>query len=387
MEQESTEKLRIFYNIRDRINLFIKIVILLVLLFCFLFAISLLGEGLKCLGEKVARTLVRATSNPFVGLFIGMFITSMIHSSSTTTSIIVGMTASGVLTIGNAIPIVLGANIGTTVTATMVSFGSITRPKEFERAFAAATMHDFFNLIGICIFFPLELLFHPLEKVAIFLTGILTGSGGGEFQSPINLVLEPLIGFVKTLLLSTFKFSQPIAGIVMLCLGLVLIFISLFFLVKHLQSLMATQIESSIDRIVGRSGIIGILVGFLITGLIQSSGVTISTLVPLVAAGIMSLETGFSIVCGANLGTTVTALLASLAGNPMGLTIALVHFCFNLGVILVVFPIPFIRRIPTILARRLAKVVAEKRIYAVIFVVIVFFLIPILAIVLDKIFL
>ena len=116
-----------------------------------------MGKAFKGFGKGFAETLLNTTSNPFVGLFIGILATSLVQSSSTTTSIIVGIVASGAITIGNAIPIIMGANIGTTVTNTLVSLGHITRREEFKRAVAGATVHDFFNLICVAIMFPLEL--------------------------------------------------------------------------------------------------------------------------------------------------------------------------------------------------------------------------------------
>jgi sodium-dependent phosphate cotransporter len=384
MEQDPSDSIVSKLDGFHKIRTLVRIIILVAVLYFFLFAIGLLGAGFKSLGKDFAKTLIDSTANPFVGLFIGILVTSIIQSSSTTTSIIVGMVASGVMTVGNAIPMVIGANVGTTVTATLVSFGSIARPKEFQRAFAAATMHDFFNILCIFIFFPLELVLHPLEKLATLLTTVLTGTSGGEFHSPIKAIIKPLINFVKHLFNDVIGMSNVLAGIIMIVVSLVIIFFSLLYLVRLLRSLMESRIENTIDRFIGRSGVIGLAIGAIITAIIQSSSVTTSIVVPLVAAQIVSLESGFPIVLGANVGTTVTALLASLAGNPAGLTIALVHLLFNTLGILVIYPIPAIRRIPLSLARGLAKLAARSRIYAVVFVLTLFFILPFLAIMIDK---
>ncbi|MBU1147316.1 MAG: Na/Pi symporter [Candidatus Omnitrophica bacterium] len=144
--------------LKDTLKIFTKAMLVLGFLYLFLVSIGLLGEAFKGFGKEFAENLLRMTSNPFVSLFIGILATSLMQSSSTTTSIVVGMVASGTITVGNAIPIIMGANIGTTVTNTLVSIGHITRREEFKRAIAGATVHDFFNLFvwGYCFHWRLQ---------------------------------------------------------------------------------------------------------------------------------------------------------------------------------------------------------------------------------------
>jgi sodium-dependent phosphate cotransporter len=148
--------------------------------------------------------------------------------------------------------------------------------------------------------------------------------------------------------------------------------------------MLARKIENAIDVIVGNSGLIGIFLGFIITSIVQSSSVTTSIIVPLVAAQVMSLESGFSITLGANVGTTTTALIASLAGGQAGLTIALVHLLFNLSGILVIYPLPALRRVPLFFARKLAASAAKSPIYALLYVFLIFFVLPGILIIVDK---
>ena len=104
-----------------------KMFAVVALLYCFLVSIGLMGSAFKGFGKGFAESLIKTTSNPLVGLFIGILATSLVQSSSTTTSIVVGMVGSGVIAVPNAIPIVMGANIGTTVTNTLVSLGHVSR--------------------------------------------------------------------------------------------------------------------------------------------------------------------------------------------------------------------------------------------------------------------
>ena len=115
-----------------------------------------MGTSLKMFGKGMAESLIKTTSNPLVGLFIGILATSIIQSSSSTTSIVVGLVAGGALNVANAIPIVMGANIGTSVTNLLVSVTQVKRSDEFERALSAAIVHDFFNVLAVIVIFPLQ---------------------------------------------------------------------------------------------------------------------------------------------------------------------------------------------------------------------------------------
>jgi sodium-dependent phosphate cotransporter len=132
---------------------------ILAALLVFLFSLDLMIASLQQLGKVATETILLATSNPFTGLFIGLLVTAIIQSSSATTSMVVALVASGSISLQAAIPIIMGANIGTTITSTIVSLGFITKKKEFRRAVAAGTYHDFFNILTTVILFPLEYYF------------------------------------------------------------------------------------------------------------------------------------------------------------------------------------------------------------------------------------
>jgi len=147
----------------NRGNAFYRIFYLLVLLFVFLVAIKLLSGGIKMFGADTASNLFDGVSNPFAALAGGILATVLVQASSVTTSTIVAMVGSGTMDVQAAVPMIMGANIGTTITNTLVSIGHVARSGEFRRAFAAATVHDFFNLIMVAIFLPLELSTHFLS--------------------------------------------------------------------------------------------------------------------------------------------------------------------------------------------------------------------------------
>ena len=350
-------------------------------LYVFLVSVNLLGSGFKMFGAGFAERLIATTSNPLVGLFIGILATSIVQSSSMTTSMTVGFVASGVLTIENAVPIIMGANIGTTVTCAIVSMGHIGRKEEFRRAFAAASVHDFFNIFSVVILLPLELATGFLSKSARALAKLLVGGEAISFASPVKTLVNPA---VKSVIRVVEGLTSTQTAIVIVLLALALLFGSLYVIVRRTKALALGRAEVVIDRFMGRSGIAGMGVGAGITAIIQSSSVTTSLLVPLAGAGIVKLEKIFPVTLGANLGTTVTALLASLAGDSRGLTIALVHLLFNIAGILIIYPVRGVRNIPLRLARGLADAAVRSRRNAVLFVIGLFYVLPGLLILIDR---
>ena len=354
------------------------------LLYLFLFAIGLLGGAFKLFGKGFSEALITGTSNPVIGLMIGLLATSLIQSSSSTTSIVVGLVAAGALTVRGAVPIIVGANMGTTVTNTLVAMTSINRRGEFTRAFAGATMHDMFNLLSILVLFPLEQATHFLERTATWLASHLVGAEGVEFHSPVKAIVKPVVNLVKHTLSDGLSLPHGVAGAIMAVAALALIFFALTGLTRALKTVVLDRTEGSIAGWVGRGGVGAMLVGVVITVSVQSSSITTSLLVPLIGAGIVPLEGAFAVTLGANVGTTVTALLASLTGNVAAVTVALVHFCFNVSGILLIYPIRAIRLIPVKLATRLAEATARRRIWAVVYMVGVFFVLPLGFVFLDR---
>jgi sodium-dependent phosphate cotransporter len=374
---------------KAKLNTATKILLIAFFLYLFLVSIGLMGNAFKGFGAGFAENLIRTTSNPFIGLFIGILATSLIQSSSTTTSIVVGMVGSGVLTVGNAVPIVMGANIGTTVTNTLVSLGHFTRRDEFKRAVSAATVHDFFNLICVAVMFPLELATGFLQKIATRMSGVFAEFGGIKFTSPIKVATQPVIDFIKHLLIDFSGLSKNAAYILMLILSIVILFFCLYFIVKLMKALVVKKVEAVLDDVLKKNAMIGIVAGVVFTTIVQSSSVTTSLLVPLVAAGVITMEVAFPITIGANIGTTGTAILASFAsaaatGNVSAIVIAFVHFLFNLTGAIFIYPIKVFRKVPISLAKSLGDLAHRKRGYAIAYVLGLFFIIPSLLIIISK---
>ncbi|HPF71662.1 MAG TPA: Na/Pi symporter, partial [Candidatus Krumholzibacteria bacterium] len=323
----------------------VNAVFLLALLYVFLWAIALFGAAFKLMGKEFSEQLIATTTNPVIGLMIGLLATSLIQSSSSTTSIVVGMVAGGALTVPNAIPIIMGANMGTTVTNTLVAMTTINRRAEFQRAFAGATMHDFFNLLTILILFPIEISTHYLQRSATWLSTHLVGSHGTEFPNPVKTVIKPAVKATEHLLSGTLKLPDTAAEILMIVLALLGIFVALTFMTKLLKGVVLHRAEGAFTKNVRKSGLGAMVMGLVVTVAVQSSSITTSLLVPLIGAGIVPLPAAFAATLGANVGTTVTALLASLTGTPEAVTVALVHLLFNITGILIIYPLPALRNI------------------------------------------
>ena len=350
-------------------------------LFVFFVSLDLMGGAFKLMGSGFAETLLATTRNPLAGLFAGILATSLIQSSSTVTSLTVALVASGTLDVTSAIPLIMGANIGTTVTNIIVSMGHITRPDEFRRAIAGASVHDFFNWMAVIILMPLELLFGVLSKPAAALTSGMTGVGGLNVLSPLKAVTKPVAHWIQDLLFSN--------GIAVLLVGLALLFVALRYLVVILKALVLGRSEGFMHRFVFGKPALAMLAGLVLTVFVQSSSVTTSLVIPLVGAGILTVRQIFPYTLGANVGTTITALLAALAlaagAGPdeltavqSGLTIAFVHVMFNIFGIIIIYPIPFLREIPIRLAEFVGELAFRNRVYAIIYLVGLFYGLPLL---------
>jgi len=164
----------------------------------------LIGYGFKEATQEQAKALFELAANPVMGLIIGMVCTALIQSSSTVSSIIVAMVAGG-LPISIAIPMMMGANIGTSITNTIVSLGHIGNKAEFQRAFNAATIHDFFNIFAVLIFLPLEIMFGIFEHISAAMVSLVASGATAEMGgfNPIKASTAPVIEFVKGLLVNT----------------------------------------------------------------------------------------------------------------------------------------------------------------------------------------
>ena len=348
------------------------------LVYLLISSVGMIGAGFKGATKGQASELFQFATNPFMGLIIGILATAMIQSSSTVTSIIVGLVAGG-LPVEMAVPMIMGANIGTTITNTIVSLGHVRKKKEFRRAFASATVHDFFNVMAVAIFLPIEILFHPLEKIGGYFAGLLVGGEnvsvkGFNFIKPAT---KPVIDFFAD---ASAIISENAQYIILIIFGIAIIFLAITLIGKLLKKLMVGRAKAIMHNAIGKGPVAGIFSGAVITVLVQSSSTTTSLMVPLAGTGVFRLKQIYPFTLGANIGTTITALLAATAisgdAAVFALQIALVHLIYNSSAVLLIYGVKNLRKIPIRGALWIARVATERKTLALLYILGVFFGLP-----------
>ncbi len=376
-QSEPRRRGRVPLGRRDRA---VRFAVLIALLSVFLVAVNLLGNGIAMLGEDFTDQLFRGLDNPLVGLCVGVLATVLAQSSSVTTATVVSLVGAGVIGLGDAVPVIMGANIGTTITNTLASLGSIRRAEEFRRAFAGATVHDVFNLLAVAVLLPVELLTGVLSRGAVLLSGPLGDAATGEIQSPIKAGVDAVSALIERVVEAGVG-EGALAGGVLIALGLGAIFATLFGITRTMRAVMAGPAERALNEVLGRAGTLGIIAGAVLTVLVQSSSITTSLMIPMLAAGVLTLRNAYPVTLGANVGTTVTALLAVLAVDQVaGLQIALVHLLFNLAGIVLLYALPLIRDFPVRLALGIADLAVHRRFRVVVYVILLFYVLPLIGI-------
>lgn len=346
-------------------------------------AVNVIGSGFALTAGDQAAQLFDFASNPLVGLMVGIAATSLIQSSSTTTSITVGLVAGG-LPLEIAVPIILGANVGTTLTNTLVSLGMVRDKAQFRRGFAAATIHDFFNLLAVVIFLPLEMMFGLLETVASSSANVLSGADAG-FLAAIFGGVGAVVKGATTPVAELIEWAlSPLpgiwAGVAMMAVAIALILAVINLIGRKLKTLLVGRAQRMLNSAIGRGPLTSIGSGALVTAMVQSSSTTTALMVPLAGSGALTLRQIYPFTLGANIGTTLTALVAAFAFDgelgTIALTAALVHLFFNVFATLLIFGIPGMRELPLKGAQWLANLAVERKTYAVGWVLVVFLALP-----------
>lgn len=243
----------------------------------FLYGMKLMGDGLENVaGEKLKGILEKITNNKMMGVFVGTIVTAVIQSSSATTVMVVSFVNAGLMSLIQATGVILGSNIGTTITAQMVSF--------------------------------------KLEVVA-----------------PI------FIGIGAILMLVSKK--KKIRDIAVISVGFGILFMGMNLMSSSMQPIAELEVFKEIIIVMGKYSILGVLVGVVMTAIVQSSSATTSILVALASAGTIDMKIAFPIVLGCNIGTCVTAIIASLTANKTAKKAALLHLLFKIFGTIIFLPL------------------------------------------------
>lgn len=350
------------------------------LVYLLLVGVSTIGAGFKWIsgGAEGAAAIFAFASNPVVGVILGTLATALVQSSSTVTSVIVGLVAGGV-PVSIAVPMIMGANMGTTITNTIVSLGNLHERGAFRKSFEAATVHDFFNLYSIVIFLPLEVALHPLEKLGGILATSMT-NGSGTSLGGFNLTAAVTKPISNAVIATLSSLPETAGSLLTIAIGIGMVIASVLWLGKLLRAVMTGKARGIVDAAIGRGPLSGIASGTLVTVLVQSSSTTTSLVVPLAGAGVLTTRQIYPFTLGANVGTCVTALLAatSISGPSefFALQIALVHLSYNVAGVVLFMSLPLLRELPIQSSQWLGGLVERNRGWAFGYIGAVFFVLP-----------
>uniref|UniRef100_A0A8C2Q0I9 Solute carrier family 34 member 2a n=1 Tax=Cyprinus carpio TaxID=7962 RepID=A0A8C2Q0I9_CYPCA len=356
-----------------------KLILLLGLLYMFVCSLDILSSAFQLVGGKAAGDIFQENtvlSNPLAGLVIGMLVTLLVQSSSTSSSIVVTMVSSGLLEVSTAVPIIMGTNIGTSVTNTFVAMTQVGDRNKFRRAFAGATVHDFFNWLSVLVLLPLEVATGYLVKLTDLIVKSFNIQSGENAPALLNVITDPLTQSIieldetvisgiavgdpeaknkslikvwcqtasnTVIILTVFTWkgkrtlyfahmcnhifvntnlSDLAVGLILLACSLLILCTCLILIVKLLNSMLKGQVAVVINKIMNTdfpfpfawlTGYIAIVVGAGMTFIVQSSSVFTSAITPLVGIGVIKLERAYPLSLGSNIGTTTTAILAAMA--------------------------------------------------------------------------
>lgn len=495
------------------------------LIWVFLCCLGLMGTGFKLLGGKDSAKMFDVVDNPISGVMVGILATVLVQSSSTSTSIIIGLVGADEMSVSIAIPMVMGANIGTSVTNTLVAMGHFADKDELRRGFAGATVHDFFNLLSVAVILPFQWATNFLghlsyemakdaepcddevescdktefikpyiapyyddvakydKKVATYVSeGYCDGQCGdsditdeeltsmtnymcmnsddeklkcsdyidefkgswlkddmlkvkrmpayiqfsvGEdlahaqyhYECPLELGCNDLnspefwnrtsntinpglqLGSDQVfevchkmkynlcdkrllkggLMLRDWDLSDESAGALATVLSLSGLCVVLYLMVQCLNILVKGVAARYLRKAVSLNGYLSMVIGIFVTIMVQSSSITTSVLTPLVAVGLITLEDMFPLTLGANIGTTITGIMAAtvVTSNPVqAWQVAICHLLFNIIGILIWYPIPFMRKIPLNAAKNLGVITEKYPWFPLAYVGLAFFAIP-----------
>ena len=497
-----------------------KAVLTLLVFYClwvFLLTLGVMGTGFKLLGGKDSAKMFDVADNPISALMVGILATVLVQSSSTTTSIIVSLVGADELSVKTAVFMIMGANIGTSVTNTIVAMGHFANKDDLRRGFAGATVHDVFNMLNVLIFLPINWIYPIFEKmtyemakdqkscegddcnkteflkpyISPYAKGVanydkkvakyisqnwcagqcgksystdamklisaevctsttdcsnvhanyednwmssgylakkrapayIVGTASGtpaefHYDKPdscststkffddedawtssvagsltAGTCYEVCGSKVKTglcdkrllkggLVLDDWDMSDNGAGTFLTVVSLISLCSCLFCIVYMLQIIVKGTAARILRKVVGFNGYLNIVIGTFITIMVQSSSITTSTLTPLAAVGLINLEDMLPLTLGANIGTTLTGIMAAtvVTSNPVqAWQVALCHLFFNIFGILVWYPVPLIRKVPLDGAKFLGKMTTNPKwgkVFPLMYTFVCFFIIP-----------
>uniref|UniRef100_A0A8C5PCG8 Solute carrier family 34 member 3 n=1 Tax=Leptobrachium leishanense TaxID=445787 RepID=A0A8C5PCG8_9ANUR len=438
----------------------LKTCLLLGLLYLFICSLDVLSSAFQLVGSKLTNDIFsdnEILSNPMAGLVIGVLITVLVQSSSTSSSIVVSMVSSGILDVKSSIPIVMGVNVGTSITSTLVSLAQSGDRNAFRRAFGGSAVHGMFNWLTVLVLLPIEIGTGYLYHVSKAIINSFNIYAGGNSPDILKVITRPFTNLIvqvdsklvagsgievaeslikrwcvtnRTVVLQNVSItnitecdiiqcfetengtlaernvtvttnitrcihifanvglSDLEVGFILLIASLLVLCTCLILIVKLLNSVLKGQIASAIKKIINSdfpfpfswiTGYLAILLGALMTFVVQSSSVFTAAIIPLMGVGVISMKRAYPLFLGSNIGTTTTAILAALASSSDTLSnsvqVAFIHLFFNLTGLVLFYVVPYLR-FPINIAMIFGNITAKYRWFAILYLLLSFLIIP-----------
>ncbi|KAI6203717.1 hypothetical protein M3Y94_00588600 [Aphelenchoides besseyi] len=429
------KKLTVAQKVQRVVGIVFKILLLFTIIFAFICTLGLLTDAFKLIGVRgIGQTIKRSSiiQNPVAASILGMMSTLVLQNGSTLVSILVGMVASGLITVHHALPIIIGSELGASLTNALISLAQSGDRNKFRRSFAAATMNDAFNILNYMVLLPCEISFGVVEKLSAMMVQPLVGTKGAELKT-LNLLTDPLLEEIVHIdddainaainagenhsipigrdtfiyrcidldtkeidpdcpydhLFAYSLWSDAMIGSILLGIAILALICCLIGIVQTLQSLLAGRVAVIARKLLDQecpapfqflTGYLVMFIGCLIVIVVQSNTVLRSALTPLVGIGVVTLDRLYPLLLGANVGSSFVGIVASLSADPAKLRetlqIALCETLCNVFGVLAFYPIPFLRQLPMKIAMTLGDLTATYRWFSLVYIALFFFITP-----------
>ncbi|MBD3389122.1 MAG: hypothetical protein GF416_08545 [Candidatus Altiarchaeales archaeon] len=339
--------------------------------------------------EGLARSYIdRMTDNPLSALCLGVLATALVQSSSGVVAVTIATVAAGGMTVQQSVPLIMGANIGTTVTCVIVTLGYAIRKREFSKAVPVALLNDVVKTLTVAFLFLVELYTNVLSDSAVYVADILGGLPIldfflGGFPDLLDVVIDPILKPVQSVFVAFFNGSIYSA----VSLGVM----SFAVLILGLE-MMGNAAENAIRgrashyvHLAFKTPRRGLFLGTSFASLLQSSSVATSLAIPFTASGKISLKEVYPYLLGCNIGTTIDPgqIASYVKFGVMGLNVGLVHVFINVFSVCLWFGVPGLANIPLKLTKALSDVILSSKnstIALSAFTISLFYIIPLLVI-------
>ncbi|CAD6187467.1 unnamed protein product [Caenorhabditis auriculariae] len=402
-----------------------------VILFTYVCLLGVVSTAFSLLASGGLGKIVQASAlikDPISALVVGMLVTVVLQSATTTTNILVTMVAANMITVHDAIPVMIGSELGSSLVNALISLAYAGQPEQFCRAFSAAVLGDVFNVCSLFVIFPLELATSLIETLSWWIVDPLISEQGLSFKT-LELLTDPVTRMIlevneaevlnasirpelfppnhtfvlrcafsngSRIYACPYKhvfvystLSDQAIGWMVLAFAIPCLIACLFAIVFLIQKMLDGHAAKYVKNLLSRecpgrwkpcTGYVVMAVGLIVTLLIQSNSIFSSSLTPLVGSGVVTLEQMYPLILGSNIGTTFSGVLAAFSADgsrfEKALHMAMCQVIYNIIGTFLFYIIPPMRKFPIYLSLKLGHTTNRYRWFIVIFVLVFFLIIP-----------